>query len=144
MLDFRFRHQIEPLYMIELWLSVMPSVVIEHLTKCHDLISWLNLINTIPWLGLISSILWFNLISSILWYYLIKSYLLIWFNYFDWKFYSLHLPVEDGEIFSQLHSGKCYWLVLDLTRNTPGHYILILPVVLNYYNPRFHRKDILP
>ena len=48
MLEFCFRPQIEALDMIELRFSVMPYVVIKYLTKCHYLISRLDLINTIP------------------------------------------------------------------------------------------------
>ena len=81
MLDFWFRTQRETLDMIELWFIFIPSVVIEHLTKCHNLISQLNLINPIPWFELISSVLWFYVIISIVWSDLIKSYLLILFNY---------------------------------------------------------------
>ena len=69
--------------MIDLLLSVMAFVVIEHVTKCHYWIQWIDLIDTIPWFDLISSILWFDLISSVLWYDLIKPYLLILFNYFN-------------------------------------------------------------
>ena len=82
--------------MIELLLSVMSYVVIEHVSKCHKpwqlvrcsimnqyWISWINLINPIYWLYLIISIIWFDLNISSLWSELIKSYFLILFNYFD-------------------------------------------------------------
>ena len=77
MLDFWFRPQREPLDMIELRLSVIISVVIEHMTKCHNLISWLGFIDPIPWFALISSILWSDLIDS---------YFLIQFSYFESDF----------------------------------------------------------
>ena len=93
MIDFCFRHQIETLDKIELQLSVMPYVVIEHVINCHeswhlvkcsimnhDWISLNDLINPIPWLKLISYILWFDLISSSIWSNLIQYYFLIRFN----------------------------------------------------------------
>ena len=52
-------------------LSVLSSVMIEHLEICHDWISWFDLINPIIWFNLISSILWSDLISLISWLYLI-------------------------------------------------------------------------
>ena len=92
MLDFCFRYQREPLYIIELQLSVMPSIAIENLTKYHDWISRLNLINPIPWFDLIISILWFDLISSSIWSDLIKSYILIQFNNFALTVINLTYP----------------------------------------------------
>ena len=59
-------------------LSVMPSIMIEHPTMCHDWISWLDLMNTIPWFVFIGYILWFDLIGSILWSDLIS--LIYWIN----------------------------------------------------------------
>ena len=104
MLDLCFRPQRETLDMIELRLSVIPYVVIDHMIKCHNWILWLNLINSIPWFYLIGSTIWFKLISSIFWSDLIKSYFLGRFNYFDSNCYFLHLPVEYGELRSQLYS----------------------------------------
>ena len=80
MLDLSFRPQRKPLDIIELQFSFMPYVVIENLTKCHDWILLLDLINPVPWFDLIGSILWFDLISYIIWSNLIKSYFLILFN----------------------------------------------------------------
>ena len=84
MLDLWFMPQREPLDMIECLdcyeLSFIPSVVIENLAKCHNWISWLDLINTIPLFDLISFILWSKFISSILSSDLIKSYFFIIFN----------------------------------------------------------------
>ena len=105
--------------------SFMPYVVIEHLTRCHNWISWLDLMNPIPWFDLISYIPWLNWISSIIWSKLIKSYLFIQFNYFDSNCYSLHIPVEGGEICYQLYSRLCDWLGPDLAWNTQGRYTLI-------------------
>ena len=65
-----------------IYLQSSIPVFIYHMTKCHDWILLLDLINPISWFDLISSILWFNLISYILWYESIKSYLLIQFNCF--------------------------------------------------------------
>ena len=72
--------QRETVDIIELWSSVMTYFVIEHMTKCHDWISWLDLNDPIPWFDLISSIIWFDLTSSIIWSDLIKYYLLILFD----------------------------------------------------------------
>ena len=135
MLVLWFRPQIETLDIIELRLSVMASVVIEHLTEGHDWISLLYLINTIPWLELISSIILFDLSSSILWSNLIKSYLFIRFNYFDSKISSLHLPMEGGEICSKPHPGEYYWSGSDLTQNTRGQYIPLLLVAVVILTP---------
>ena len=66
MLDLCFRPEIEPLDIIELWLSVMSFIVIEPLTKCHDWLSLLKLINPILWFNLSSSIIWSDLIRYFL------------------------------------------------------------------------------
>ena len=93
MLDFCFVPQREPLDMIEVQLVFIPFVVIEHLTKCHNLITRLDLINPITWFDLISYIIWFDLISSIHLSGLIKSYLLIRCKYFESGFSSCHLSM---------------------------------------------------
>ena len=82
--------------MIEVQLSVIMYVLIEHLTKCHNWISWLELINPITWFKLISYIILFDLISYILWSDLIKSYLLVRYDYFDSGCSSCNLPMEGG------------------------------------------------
>ena len=95
-------------------LSVMPLVMIEHLDQFNDSIPLLGLINPIPWFGLIRFILLSDLISPI-----ILS-----------ECSSLHLPMEGGERFSQSYPIEYDWLGPELTLNTWGRYILILPIVL--------------
>ena len=92
MLVFYFRPQRETLDIIELRLSDMLYDVIEYLTKCHDWILWLDLINTITLLKLVIIILWFDLFSSILWSDSMKSYFLIIFNYFNSNVLPLTYP----------------------------------------------------
>ena len=125
--------------MIELQLSAIPSVVIEHINKCYDWIWWIYLINPIPWFDLISSILWFDLISSILWSNLIQSDLLIWFNYFYLTiipFTSLCKLVKDASN----HIPEEYdWLGPDLTQNTKEWYNPIFSVAVLTLTPRVHK-----
>ena len=58
------------------------------------------------------------------------SLFLIPLNYSDSDVFTFTFRVKDGEICSLLYSGGYDWLGLKLTRNTRGHYILILPEVL--------------
>ena len=136
------------MYMIELWSSVIPYVVIEHVTKFHELchlfrcsimthdwMSWPISINPIPCFDLIRYILWFGLIISSLWSDLINSYYFIQFYLFDKKCSFLHLPMEGGERHSQSHSGEYYCLLPNLTWNTQGCYIPIFPVAVFIITP---------
>ena len=80
--DFWFSLQRNPLDMSECldchdWVS-FHFFVMEHLNKCNDWISWLNLINPIPLFNLITSILWFDLISPISWYHFISLIYLLY------------------------------------------------------------------
>ena len=62
-------------------LSVMPSIIIEHLAMCRYWISRLDLISSIIWFDLISSIIWYNLISLIYWFDLITLDELLFTSY---------------------------------------------------------------
>ena len=53
-------------------LSVLQSVIFEHLGIRHNWISWFEWFNPITWFNLISSILWSDLISLIYWFCLIN------------------------------------------------------------------------
>ena len=122
--------------MIEVQLSFMTSVVIEHVTECHDWsysVTYLvttQIINSIRWLGLISFSLWFGMISSSLLIQPNQGFSFTRFNHFDSDFIPFTLFMEDGERHSQSHSGEYYWLVPDLTLSTLGRYITIFPVAV--------------
>ena len=68
--------------------------MIEHLPMCHDLISWLDLINPIPLFNLISSILWYNLISPIFWSDLISLIPLFGLIALTWNVHSFTSPLK--------------------------------------------------
>ena len=123
-------------------LSVMPYVVIWNLTKCHNWISWLNVINPIPWFELISSIIWFGLIISIIWSNLMNSYFLNQFNNFDLNCYLIHLIVGGVKRRSQSHCREHDWLCTDIMQNIREWYIPIFLVGLVMLTPTGHNHYI--
>ena len=146
MLYFLFRLQREALDVIEILLSVMSSVVIEHVTKCHkswqlvrcstnihDWISRLDLINPFIRLDWISSILIFDLI----WLNSVLFFDFIWFLWLNCSY--LRLLLEGCERRIQEHYIEYYWLGPELTQNTWGQYIPIFPVGVSMLTPPGHK-----
>ena len=134
----------------------MPFVVIEYWTECHEFIMFNHILNyestqlssslDLDWL---IPVLWHDLISFTLftwlnWVLFFESIYLAWFNYFDSDVIPLTFRVGDCERNFQSHSRSYDRLGPDLTQNTWGRYILILPVVLATPTPASPAPEVLP
>ena len=120
-------------------LNETTSVMIEHLARCHNWISQLNLINPVILFEWISSIYWSDLISFIIWLYFIIHILwselisnISWFGSFTFTW-----------LLSPSRTHECCWktlpmnfLIMLLVRTKP--HMKYLRTVYPYITSRVH------